>query len=208
MHKFYIKNLINNTAYRSLMPTCEIDCPPLDFYKYSHAENLFEICNENLKYTCSIQIPECVVRDFVLSKVEEQIYTMLSSTTLKPVIYDLLSDDSLTFKKQEKLLNGMIFYASDILWLNQCAQDLGYLLDVYQEQKYDIKFDEKQKPLVIEQKEDNNIEYTGKTNMSKGEMRALLKQRKVIQARIYHRNLHWHCFYFTYKFHFTPSYIH
>ncbi|MDO5447960.1 MAG: hypothetical protein Q4F34_09300, partial [Prevotellaceae bacterium] len=35
--------------------------------------------------------------------------------------------------------------------------------------------------------------------MSDGEKRALLEQRKVIQARIYHKDDHWHCFYFTFK---------
>ena len=30
-------------------------------------------------------------------------------------------------------------------------------------------------------------------------MRALLEQRKVIQARVYHKGSHWHCFYFTFK---------
>ena len=35
--------------------------------------------------------------------------------------------------------------------------------------------------------------------MTEGEMRAMIEQRKVIQARIYHKGSTWHCFYFTYK---------
>lgn len=39
----------------------------------------------------------------------------------------------------------------------------------------------------------------GATEMSDGELRALLEQRKVVQARVYHKDNHWHCFYFTFK---------
>lgn len=53
--------------------------------------------------------------------------------------------------------------------------------------------------MVHNQNEDKNIETIGKTNMSEGEMRALLEQRKVIQARIYHKDPQWHCFYSTFK---------
>lgn len=135
----------------------------------------------------------------MLTKTEELIDNMLASTALKPEISSLLSDNNLSFKQQKRLLTGMTFSSSDILWLNKCAQDLGYLLDVYHEEKYPFKFDEKQKPIVINQRDDNIMESIGKTNMSEGEMRALLEQRTVLQVRIYHKDSHWHCFYFTYK---------
>ena len=48
-------------------------------------------------------------------------------------------------------------------------------------------------------KEDGSVDTIGPTEMTDGEMRALLEQRKVVQARVYHKGEHWHCFYFTYK---------
>ena len=198
MRGFYIKDKVKNIAYRGVESTTEINCPPLDFFKYPQAEIMFGIYNETLKYSCPFQIPEYVVRNYVLGKVEEQISTMLSSTFLKSEIQALLSDNSLSFKKQKKLLKGMTLTASDILWLNKCAQDLGYLLDVYHEECYPSRFDEKQMPVIINQIDDK-IEYVGKTDMSEGEMMALLDQRKVVHARIYHIASYWHCFYCTYK---------
>lgn len=53
--------------------------------------------------------------------------------------------------------------------------------------------------MLFHQKKDGTIEKMDSTDMTEGEMRALLEQRKVIQARIYHKNNIWHCFYFTYK---------
>ena len=155
-------------------------------------------CNEMLKQTCPISIPEHLVRKFVLEKVEEKIAVMLASTPLKPEIQTLFSEDKLSSKDQERLLKGMVLTPVDILWINKCAQDLGYLLDVHQEERYPVKFDQKQMHIVINQTSDR-IESIGKTDMSEGEMRALLEQRKVVHARIYHRDSSWHCFYFTYK---------
>ena len=198
MQEFYIKDNVHDIAFRGVKPTHELNCLPLDFCKYPHAELMYGIYKETLKYTCPISIPEDVVRKFVLEKVEEQIDTMLASTTLKPEIQTLLSDNNLSSKDQERLLKGVVLNPYDILWLNKYAQDLGYLLDVYQQERYPEKFDEKQMPIVINQNDDK-IESIGKTDMSEGEMRALLEQRKVVHAKIYHKDYHWHCFYFTYK---------
>lgn len=198
MQGSYIKDKVKNIAYRGIQATNEINCLPMDFCKFPHAELMYGLYNETLKHTCPIPIPEYVVRNFVLEKVEEQIAAMLSSTALKPEIQALLSDNSLPLKKQEKLLKGMILTASDILWLNKYAQDLGYLLDVYHGERYPSRFDEKQLPAVINQM-DGKIEYIGKTDMSEGEMMTLLDQRKAVHARIYHIDSYWHCFYCTYK---------
>ena len=86
MQEFYIKDKVRNIAFRGVKPTNEINCLPLEFCKYPHAELMCEIYKETLKHTCPIAIPEYVVRKFVLEKVEEQIDTMLSSTALKPEI--------------------------------------------------------------------------------------------------------------------------
>jgi Zn-finger nucleic acid-binding protein len=61
------------------------------------------------------------------------------------------------------------------------------------------RFSEKQTPNCFLKKDNGEIETIGKTDMSDGELKALLEQRKVVQARIYHRNEHWHCFYFMFK---------
>lgn len=60
---------------------------------------------------------------------------------------------------------------------------MGYLLDIYHEEIYPEKFDEKKKPVAYSKKEDGSIETIGHTEMAEGEKRALLEQRKVVQAR-------------------------
>lgn len=76
---------------------------------------------------------------------------------------------------------------------------MGYLLDIYHEETYPAKFYEKKRPVAYSKDEDGSIDTIGPTEMSDGEMKALLEERKVVQARVYHKGEHWHCFYFTFK---------
>lgn len=199
MREFFFKDKSKNIAYEGIMPSNDVDCPPFDYYRYFQAEIMFKTFSELVKTQCPIDIPEKNIRIFVLNQVDEHINKMMLSTSQKPEIHHLLSDNSLSSKDQEKLLKGMIFTPADILWLNKEAQDLGYLLDIYHEETFPVKFKVKQMPFVFSKNENGCIESMGNTDMTEGEMRALLEQRKVVQARIYHKDSHWHCFYFTFK---------
>lgn len=199
MREYYVKDKHSNKVVRIIKPQDDVNWPPFDFFRYSHAELQFQLFNDRLKLNCPYKIPEKKVRTFVLDKVDELIEEKLKATAPKPEIHQLLTDGSLSYKQQKSLLNNVTFSSIDVLWLNREAQDLGYLLDIYHEEKFPEKFEEKQKPAVFIQNEDKSIELMGTTNMTDGEMRSLLEQRKVVQARIYHKDNHWHCFYFTYK---------
>lgn len=199
MREFFFHDKSKGVSFRGIIPFNDVDCPPFDYYRFSHAELVYMTFLEKVKTQCPIDIPEKVIRGYVMSQVDENIKNMLLSTSLKPEIHRLLSDDDLSSKDQEKLLKGIVLTPADILWLNKDSQDLGYRLNIYHEETFPVKFDAKQKPVLLNQKDDNIIETVGKTDMTEGEMRALLEQRKVIQARVYHRGGHWHCFYFTYK---------
>lgn len=199
MREFYIKNRKTNEAIRGFMATTEINCLPLDFFRFEHAYNSANQFQDILKIKCPIDIPDSFVRQFVLQEIDKMILHNLSRSEPHPAIHRLLTEDTLSHKDQKKLLKGVVLTPLDILWLNKEAQDMGYMLDIYHEEKYPEKFNEKKHPSLFYQKDDGSIEKIGATDMTEGEMRALLEQRKVIQARIYHKDNIWHCFYFTYK---------
>lgn len=199
MREFYFKDKKKNIAFRGVVPHDDINCPPYDYFRYAHAEQCFKNFSWMLKHKCPIEIPEHYVRQFVLKQVDELSEQMLSSNSQKPEIHKLLTDVNLSYKEQNDLLKGLTLKAADILWLNKEAQELGYLLDIHHEEKYPVKFDEKKKPVAYSMKEDGSVESIGSTEMTEGEMRALLEQRKMVQARVYHKGEHWHCFYFTFK---------
>jgi len=199
MREFYFKNKKTNVAFRGFMPTKDIDCLPFDYFRLGHAYNFANLFQDVLKLKCPISIPDDFVRQFVLQKTDEWIAQMLSKSEPHPAIHQLLTDETLSHKEQERLLKDVILTPTDILWLNKEAQNIGYLLNIYHEEKYPEKFNEKEIPLLCHKKHDGSIEKMGTTDMTDGEMRALLEQRKVIQARIYHKKSIWHCFYFTFK---------
>lgn len=199
MQEFYFKDKNKHFAIMGIAPHNDVDCPPYDFFRLCFAKNISRVFGEKLKYKCPVTIPKEMVEKFCLGKMDEMLKELLETSKPNVTIHELLTNDTLTKKEQEKLLMDKTFNACDLLWLNKEAQDLGYLLDVYHEDKYPEKFKEKQRPACYSQKEDGTIETIGETDMTEGEMRALLEQRKVVQARIYHNGATWHCFYFTFK---------
>ena len=199
MREFYIKDKNSNIAYRGYHPSTDINCQPFDYFRLGHAYNFANLFQDILKVKSTTPIPDEVVRNFILAKTDEMIANKLATTSPNPIVHQLFSDYSLSYKDQNKLLKGLTLTGEDLLWMNKEAQDMGYLLDIYHEEKYPDKFKEKKHPALFRKKEDGSIEKIGTTDMTDGEMRALLEQRKVIQARVYHKNNIWHCFYFTFK---------
>lgn len=199
MREFYIKDKNSNVAYRGYHPSTDINCKPFDYFRIGHAYNFANLFQDILKVKSPTPIPDEVVRNFILAKTDEMITNKLATTSPNPIVHQILSDKSLSYKDQNKLLKGLTLTGEDLLWMNKEAQDMGYLLDIYHEEKFPDKFNEKKHPVLFRKKEDGSIEKIGTTDMTDGEMRALLEQRKVIQARVYHKNNIWHCFYFSYK---------
>ena len=199
MREFYFKDKNTNKAYRGWQAMNDIDCLPFDYFRLGHAYNFANVYQDYLKVQCPVPIPDEIVRDFVLKETDKMIEDKLANSLPNKAIHQLFMDDTLSYKEQNKLLNGVVLSPTDFLWLNKEAQEMGYLMDIYHEEKYPKKFYEKKRPAFLCEKDNGTIEKMGSTNMSDGEMRALLEQRKVIQSRIYHKDCIWHCFYFTYK---------
>lgn len=199
MQEFYFKDKNKDFAIRGVVPYNDFKCLPYGYFRLGHALNVANVYEDILKVKCPFQIPQELIRQFCLQKVDEMLKEMLESSKPNPKIHELLTNDSLSKKEQEKLLHGLTLTATDLLWLNKESQDMGYLLDVYHEEKYPDTFKEKLHPAYFRKKDTGDVETVGKTDMTDGEMRAMLEQRKVVQARIYHKDSIWHCFYFTFK---------
>ena len=197
MRKFYFEDKEKRSAYLGIMPSNEVNLLPFQHYRCGLAESFYMILSQ-LK-SDSEWIPENVMRQTALGQTDRYISKLLLKAKRKPEIQKLLVDDSLSYKEQNKLLNGLTLTPEDIVLLNLDAQVLGFLLDIYQKEKLPMNCCDKHCPSVLHKKEDGSIDTIGQTDMSEGELRALMEQRKVVQARIYHKGGHWHCFYFTFK---------
>lgn len=199
MKEFRYVDKVNNVAFRGIVPNNDKNCPPFLFFCLSHAYYLEKLFSDKVKASGLAPMPEYESRMFVLKQVDEKIESVLSSSPPNPKIHELLTNDTLNFKKQKRLLNGLKLSHSDILWLYKEAQDLGYLMDTTLVESHPAKFDENKKPFLFYKNLDGTMDVIGKTDMTEGEMRAYLEQRKVVQVRIFHNTKHWHCFYYTFK---------
>ena len=199
MHEFFFKDKNSNKIIRGISPHNDVDCDPFEYFRLNYAFLMFRQMGDFLRILNAEQVPEELLLDFVLKEVDKMIAGKLSSSKPSPEIHQLFSDETLDKNHQNKLLKGLNLKTEDILWLNKEAHDMGYLLDVYHEEKIPEKFKKQQMPNVFHQEKDGTMEHFGNTDMTEGDMRALLEQRKVIQARIYHKGETWHCFYFTFR---------
>lgn len=199
MREFHIKDKNKNLAFRGIVPHNDLNCPPFDYFRLVLAHNMANQFQDIHKVKCPISIPDEIVRNFVLKQTDDMIVEKLTNSAPHPVLHQLIMDEKLSNKDRNKLMKNITLTPTDILWLNKEAQEMGYLMDIFHEEKYPEKFEEKKHPLLFHKKKDGTMEKMGSTDMTEGEMRALLEQRKVIQARVYHKDSTWHCFYFTYK---------
>lgn len=115
MREFYFKDKNKNFAFRGVAPNNDVNWPPFDFFKYGHALNASKMFADVLKVKCPIAIPKEMVNTFVLEQTEAMIADMLEKSTANPKITQLLSDDTLSYKDQNKLLKDLTLSASDLL---------------------------------------------------------------------------------------------
>ena len=82
MRDFYFKDKKTNVAYRGFQPTTDLDCPPFDYFRLGHAYNGANLFQDILKVKCPIQIPDDLVRKFVLKQTDDMIAKKLLVATL------------------------------------------------------------------------------------------------------------------------------
>ena len=134
-----------------------------------------------------------------LAETKEEMNYIMRTTYPNAKFQQLLANKELDKDKQVSMWKGVSMSGSDLFWWNWLAQGIGYLLDIYHVETAPSVYDEKQKPMMYMERKDGEVDVMGETNMSKGQMKAYLDQRKVVQTRIYHKGDSWHCFYYTFR---------
>lgn len=200
MREFYFEDKLRNSIVMGICPHDDMNWGPLDYYMYS-----FALARGNL-YNRVIDIKgrpkwadEVLVNRVALKQTQDMIADMLRNTLPDCRLQQILARAEWTKKQQIKLWKNVELRSIDLLWFNWLAQQMGYLLDVYHIETIPEVYKQKQSPLVFREEDNGEVEKIGETNMSDGEMKALLRQRRVQTIRVYHKNDVWHCFYGTYK---------
>ena len=200
MREFYFEDKNKKVSYRGMMPHNDKNCRPQDYFIFNHAYIQANVMMQVMRLKGeNIDGIESFIYQHTLLQTKELTENILHRTLPDIRLQQILSHTDYTKSQQERLWNGVTLKFSDLLWFSKLAQDIGYLMDVYNIEMHPSVYDTKKHPLVFSKKEDGTIETIGETTMTDGEMKGLLHDRKVVQARIYHRGTTWHCFYFTFR---------
>ena len=200
MREFYFEDKLRNSIVMGVCPHDDLNWRPLDYYMYS-----FALARGNL-YNRVIDLkgrPEWVdkvsVNQVALKQTQDMIEDMLRKTLPDYRLQQILAHGEWTKKQQIQLWRDLKLRPIELLWFNWLAQQMGYLLDVYHVETIPGVYKQKKSPMVFREEDNGEVEKIGETNMSDGEMRAVLQDRKVLVVHVYHKGDIWHCFYGTYK---------
>ena len=200
MREFYFEDKIQHFAIIGASPKNDINCKPFDYFMYSYAHVAAETYINVASHIEKLgNIEENYFYQFALEQIKENNNNIMRSTYPLACLQQILVRNDWNKNQQKKLWDGVVLRPTDIFWFNWLSQQIGYLLDIYHVELLPKQLADKQLPMCFTQEEDGSFRKIGSTNLSEGKMRGILEQRKVLQARIYHRDNTWHCFYFTYR---------
>lgn len=103
-------------------------------------------------------------------------------------------------KDQIRLLKGMSLNPDELMALIfKSYKKFGYLYSKYSFRTLPNGFEGKRLPKLFRQEEDGSIYKVGETDLSDGELKQLIENRKVIASHFFENEEIWHCFFVTYK---------
>jgi len=103
-------------------------------------------------------------------------------------------------KDQESLLKGLSINPDQLIALIfKSYKDYGYLYSRYRFENLPKDLENKQKPTIAEISEDGIIKTIGETDLTDGQVKNIIEQRKVIIAHFFDKGDEWHCLFITYN---------
>ncbi len=101
---------------------------------------------------------------------------------------------------QEKLLKGVVLTPDNLMaFLIRAYEEFGYTLSSYSSEHAAKGVDTSKMPLAYEVKEDGNVSVYGNTELSKGQLRQAIEQRRVKVGKFLDNGEQWHCFFTTFR---------
>lgn len=103
-------------------------------------------------------------------------------------------------KDQVSLLKGLSINPDQLLsFIFKSYKDYGFLYSRYRIENLPKGTESKKKPKIANISESGNVEIIGETDLTKGEIKSMIEQRKVIIAHFFDKGENWHCLFTTYN---------
>ncbi|MBK5214607.1 MAG: hypothetical protein JJE55_13210 [Flavobacteriaceae bacterium] len=103
-------------------------------------------------------------------------------------------------KDQVRLLKGMTLDPDVLMSLIfKSYNDFNYLYSKYHFRNLPPEFEGKKLPKLFHLKEDGSVHKVGETELTDGQLKHIIENRKVIVSHFFEKDDIWHCFFLTYK---------
>jgi hypothetical protein len=188
-----------NGYYRMMIMSDVEYVNPIDYYSSQYIEyrSSFE---RDILLLKKLNISAIEIENFVIKRAQdewEKEYLRIKQIELPQNLIYLLKSESK--KDQIKLLKDQYITPSILLGLIFISwTDFGYTFSQYSAHHHHKGIDKSQIPKLIELRDDKVIKI-GNTNLTDGQLKNVVEQRKVIVAKFIDNDHNWHCFFATFK---------
>lgn len=175
------------------------DVNPVEYYKNLEIEMNIQTIKDILFMKNSL-IASTLDEEFFKRMAEKHLGSQFEEAE-KIVLNENLIKLFSTNKKseQKKLLKGMSINSMELVALIFKSHEFGYSYSKYVHEKLPNISKGKKKPILATKNKDNSITKVGETDLSDGEIKNLIDQRKVIVSHFFVKGDFWHCIFGTYK---------
>ena len=109
MKVFHFEDKQKKIGFRGIVPHDDVNCPPFLHCRLTFAYHMDLLFSDKLKAKGLPLYPDDERLAFVLKKVDEEVIKVLTAGRPQPQIFEILTNESLNFKKQKRLLKGLKF---------------------------------------------------------------------------------------------------
>lgn len=191
----------NGQGFTRIFSTDKVEkVNPVEYYKTYELEkrtiSLRDLLNAKNPFLTSL-----LEDDFFIKNAEETLvgyFDQFENTKVHNNFLELLK--TTRKKDQVKLLRGMTLNPDQLMSLIfKSYNDFGFIYSKYLFENLPNGLEGKKLPKLFHIKDDGTIEKVGETELSDGQLKNVIEQRKVIVSHFFEQGDIWHCFFLTYS---------
>jgi hypothetical protein len=173
---------------------------PVEYYKTYELEKRATILRDLLNVKNPILASQ-LDNNYFIRKAEETLVGFFEKFEKTEVHNNFLVLLKTTRKKDQiPLLRGLSLNPDELMSLIfKSYNDFGLLYSKYLFENLPDGFEGRKLPKLFHIKEDGTIEKVGETDLSDGELKNVIEQRKVIVSHFFEKEDFWHCFFIIYN---------
>lgn len=173
---------------------------PIDYYQSYEIEKR-AIALRDLLYAKDPYLTSLLEDKFFVKKAEETLIGFFEEFETTEVHANFIKLLETTRKKdQVSLLKGLSLNPDQLMSLIfKSYKEHGFLYSKYRFENLPNGLEGKKLPKLFRLKENGEIEKVGETDLTDGELKNVIEQRKVIVSHFFEHEEVWHCFFLTYN---------